>query len=134
MQRRPIRSAEDERETSSVDERKVDEDWRQRCEWCGTLLPGTATFRKRFCNSRCKERDYHALIERERAAARAKLKCQRCGKPIEDARRKDRKYCSKICNGRADYRRNAESYCARKRARYRVARPTRLSAANATTS
>ena len=91
------------------------EDWRRRCEWCGTLIPDTADVRKRYCNHECKSRGYTALVSRERAKARAKLKCQHCGKRIKGAKRA-RKYCSLRCEWRADYRRNVEKKRARNRA------------------
>jgi endogenous inhibitor of DNA gyrase (YacG/DUF329 family) len=56
-----------------------------------------------FCSAECKHRDYDSYIARERAAARAKLTCQHCGKPIEGARRQDRKYCDLTCQERARY-------------------------------
>jgi endogenous inhibitor of DNA gyrase (YacG/DUF329 family) len=116
VRRRPIGGRKNERASSSLGQR---EDWRQRCEWCGTLLPETADIRKRFCNRRCKRADYDALIARERAAARAKLTCQRCGKSIKGAKRQDRKYCSLRCQERARYWRHREDRLARAKAYYR---------------
>jgi len=91
------------------------EDWRRRCEHCGTLIPDTADQRKRFCDRVCKSRGYTALVRRERAAARRKLKCKHCGKRILGAKRLH-KYCSLTCQWRADYQRNAEKKRARNRA------------------
>src|SRR5262245_65603770 len=114
MQRRPIGAGKDEREASPMGQRQR-EDWRRRCEHAGTLSPDTADRRKRFCDARCKSRGYTAFVSRERAAARAKLKCQHCGKRIKGAKRA-RKYCSLRCEWRADYRRNAEKKRERNRA------------------
>lgn len=91
------------------------EDWRQRCEHCGTLIPDTADQRKRFCDRICKRREYSALIRRERAKARRKLKCEHCGKRIQGAKRVH-KYCSLTCQDRARYWRHVEERRERNRA------------------
>lgn len=91
------------------------EDWRQRCECCSALLADGADLRKRFCNRKCKSRKDTADRRRERAAARAKLKCQHCGKRIKGAKRLH-KYCSLTCQWRADYWRHVEKKRERNRA------------------
>jgi hypothetical protein len=116
MQRRPIGRGEDEREEASMGQWKR-EDWRRRCEHCGTLIPDSADLRKRFCNRQCKSLGYTALVRRERAKARAKLKCRYCGKFMR-AKHSGRKYCSLRCEWRADYWRNVEKKRERNRTYY----------------
>jgi hypothetical protein len=108
MLRWPIGRGKNERAQTSMGQRKRKEDWRRRCEWCDTLIADTADRRKRFCDRRCKGRDYTALLRRERAKARAKLKCQHCGKRIKGAKRVH-KYCSLTCQERARYWRHVEA-------------------------
>lgn len=91
------------------------EDWRQQCECCSALLPDDADLRKRFCNRKCKSRKDTADRRHERAAARAKLKCQHCGKRIKGSLRA-RKYCSLTCQERARYWRHVDERRERNRA------------------
>ena len=43
--------------------------------------------------------------------------CPQCGKPFEGVKR--RKYCSRACQSKADYERNAETYRAKRMEKYR---------------
>ena len=75
----------------------MDIDWHDRCAVCGTVIDTSGmAWAKVYCGRECHAKAVSARKREQRAAARAGMKCVWCGQPME-AKRADRKYCSRGC-------------------------------------
>lgn len=70
------------------------------CLSCGAALPIIRHWRTLFCGRQCANRYFNGLRDAALREARQGRTCALCGTPFE-AKRRDRRFCSDRCAGRA---------------------------------